>query len=68
VSPPAAAKGASTSEVLSPTPPVECLSTLREGRSEKSSTSPECNMVSVSAAVSARVMPLSSVAMSQAEA
>ena len=50
--PPAATMGAMTSEVLSPTPPVECLSTFRPARSEKSSTRPECSMASVSAAIS----------------
>ncbi len=56
--PPAAATGARTRDVLSPTPPVECLSTLRFGMSEKSRTSPERSMVSVRNADSGGVMPL----------
>ena len=57
--PPAAASGARTSEVLSPTPPVECLSIFGAGNSDRSSTWPECSMASVSAAVSARLSPRS---------
>ncbi len=64
--PAAATTGAITSEVLSPTPPVECLSTFAPGMSEKSSTSPECSMASVSAAASAGVMPRQTTAISQA--
>ena len=52
--PAAATKGASTRDVLSPTPPVECLSTFFCGNDERSSTSPERNIASVSAAVSGR--------------
>ena len=47
--PHAAASGASASETLSPTPPVECLSTFAPGMSERSSTSPERSIASVSA-------------------
>ena len=60
--------GDKTSLVLAPTPPVECLSTFCAGRSEKSSTSPERSIVSVSAAVSVRVIPFNNVAMSHADA
>jgi len=56
--PQAAASGASTIDVLSPTPPVECLSTLGPGSSLRSSTSPVRIIDSVSATVSAAVMPL----------
>jgi len=43
--------------VLSPTPPVECLSAFGPGRSEKSRTSPDRIMASVRATVSAAVIP-----------
>ncbi len=65
--PPAATTGASTKEVLSPTPPVECLSTLGDGSEEKSRTCPEWSIDSVSAASSLRVMPRSTTAISQAD-
>src|SRR5690348_13250155 len=65
--PPAATIGAIISDVLSPTPPVECLSVLAVGRSEKSSTWPELSMVSVNAASSARDMPRSNTAISHAD-
>jgi len=64
--PQAAAMGASASETLSPTPPVECLSTLTPGRSERSSTWPERSMASVRAAVSASSMPRKKTAMQKA--
>ena len=66
--PQAAARGARTSDVLSPTPPVECLSTLGPGSSLRSSTSPVRIIDSVSATVSAGVMPLKKTAMARAEA
>ena len=40
LTPHAAARGAATSVTLSPTPPVECLSTLISGIARRSSTSP----------------------------
>ena len=43
-SPAAAAMGATRNEVLSPTPPVECLSTLFPGRLRKFITLPESRM------------------------
>ena len=49
--PQAAATGARTREILSPTPPVECLSTSGPGTPERSSTSPD--------AIIARVRPRS---------
>jgi len=64
--PAAAAMGPRMSDVLSPTPPVLCLSTLTPGISEKSSTSPEWSIASVSAWVSAVSMPLMRMAMSSA--
>jgi len=39
--PAAAARGATMRLVLSPTPPVECLSTLTPGMEERSTVSPE---------------------------
>jgi hypothetical protein len=51
--PHAATRGASAIEILSPTPPVECLSTLMPGTLASFSTSPEWSIASVSATVSA---------------
>src|SRR5467141_3826996 len=51
--PQTAASGASGSEILSPTPPVECLSTLRPGMRERSSTFPDLS-IAVSQAGSSR--------------
>jgi hypothetical protein len=61
-----ATSGASTSVVLSPTPPVECLSTLTPGMPVRSIISPLRAMASVSHTVSSPSSPLSSAAMSQA--
>ncbi len=47
--PQAARIGASMSETLSPTPPVECLSTTGPFKSDQSSTLPESRMAVVSA-------------------
>ena len=55
--PQAATMGAMTSVVLSPTPPVECLSTLMPGMGERSTMTPLWAITSVSSAVSASVMP-----------
>ncbi len=66
--PHAAASGASTSEVLSPTPPVLCLSTLTPGTSFRSTRTPERTIASVSQAVSSFDMPRSRMAMSSADA
>ena len=58
--PHAAKAGASTSDTLSPTPPVECLSTTRPEISEPHSiTSPESLIASVSATVSCAESPSS---------
>jgi hypothetical protein len=52
--------------VLSPTPPVECLSTTRPKR-ERSSRSPERTIDAVSAAVSLASMPRQTTAMQNAD-
>ncbi len=49
--------------ILSPTPPVECLSVVERGRSVKSSRSPEHSIASVHRLTSARVMPRHTIAM-----
>ena len=64
--PQAATSGASASETLSPTPPVECLSTFAPGTSERSSTSPERSIASVSARTSGSSMPRKKTAMQKA--
>ena len=53
VPPQAATSGAITSVVVSPTPPVECLSTFTPGKADRSTVSPERIIASVRAAVSA---------------
>ena len=55
--PQAATIGPSTIDVLSPTPPVECLSTTLRPSGERSTVSPLCTMASVSACVSAWLRP-----------
>ena len=52
MTPAAAARGAAIRLVLSPTPPVECLSTLTPGMEERSTVSPDAIMRSVSALTS----------------
>ena len=66
--PHAAASGARMSDVLSPTPPVLCLSTLMPGMSLRSTRTPEWTIASVNDAVSAAVMPRSRIAISSADA
>ena len=66
--PQAAARGARTRLVLSPTPPVECLSALGPSSSDRSRTSPVRIMDSVRARVSAGVMPRKNTAMAKAAA
>jgi hypothetical protein len=66
--PHAAASGARIKEVLSPTPPVLCLSTLTPGMSRRSTRTPECTIASVSNAVSSAVIPRSRIAISSADA
>src|SRR6478672_1439675 len=58
--------------ILSPTPPVECLSTNANGfpsrrRSVKSIRSPEATMAAVQRAISASVMPRRKIAISSAD-
>src|SRR5882762_4827577 len=66
IRPPAATMGARMSEVLSPMPPVECLSTFFPGRFEKLRTSPEYSIASVREARSERDNPRNHTAISQA--
>ncbi len=55
--PQAATRGANGSDILSPTPPVECLSTLSPGIPDRSATVPERIIASVYHAVSSAFMP-----------
>jgi len=55
--PQAATIGARCIETLSPTPPVECLSALGIPTADRSATVPDRIIASVSAAVSAGLMP-----------
>ncbi len=64
--PHAATSGASAIETLSPTPPVECLSTFTPGTLERSSTLPERSIASVSATVSTSLIPRKKTAISSA--
>src|SRR5690606_17812523 len=66
--PMAARIGASISETLSPTPPVECLSTTGPSRNDQSRTSPESRMARVSATRSSRLMSLKYTAIAKAAA
>lgn len=59
--------GARMSVVLSPTPPVECLSTDLSPKRERSMVSPERIIASVSTAVSWSVMPLKNTAIANAD-
>src|SRR5580698_9096801 len=65
-SPQAAANGATRKLVLSPTPPVECLSTAFLPSRAGENFSPESRMASASARVSSSVSPLSQHAISHA--
>ena len=56
--PQAATIGDIINVVLSPTPPVLCLSTFIPGIDERSTVSPELDINIVSAAVSSMFMPL----------
>ena len=64
--PQAATIGATTRVALSPTPPVECLSTFRPGMLERSSMRPLAAIARVRAWVSSSLMPRSRTAISQA--
>ena len=61
-----ATTGATISVVLSPTPPVLCLSTLIPSIEERSTKSPDCAILLVSAAVSCGVIPFRKIAISRA--
>ena len=52
-----ATSGASGRVILSPTPPVECLSVVRFFSPEKSSVSPEAIIAFVRSRISSRSMP-----------
>ena len=65
--PQAAAAGPAINVVLSPTPPVLCLSTLMPSMEERSTVSPECTMLMVSMAVSSAVIPFRQIAIKRAE-
>ena len=54
------------SDVLSPTPPVLCLSTFGPGMSDRSTRMPEWTIASVSQAVSSVVIPRRTIAISSA--
>ena len=64
--PHAATMGLTMSVVLSPTPPVECLSILCPTMAERSTRSPDAAMILVRAVVSAMVMPRRQIAMRSA--
>src|SRR5690606_34275399 len=64
--PQAATSGASGRVILSPTPPVECLSAVGRSRTDQSIRSPESIIAAVQSAISRRVMPLSRIAMANA--
>lgn len=63
--PQAATSGASGRVILSPTPPVECLSAVGRGRDEKSMRSPELIIAAVQRAISVRFMPLRKMAIAR---
>ena len=66
ITPQAATSGARIREILSPTPPVECLSAEGRWRSLQSNERPERIKASVRASVSASSSPWMKAAMSQA--
>ena len=66
--PQAATSGTRISDVVSPTPPVECLSAFTPSMSDRFSVSPDFSIASVSASVSRSLMPLMQIAISSAEA
>ena len=66
--PQAATSGHSTSETLSPTPPVECLSTVGRPSPDRSSRSPLPIMAAVQVDSSRSDMPRHTMAMSRAAA
>ena len=64
--PQAATSGARQIDTLSPTPPVECLSTLKPRTSPSSSTCPEWSIAIVRPTVSSSLMPRKNTAMRKA--
>ncbi len=64
--PAAATSGATTSVVLSPTPPVECLSATNRPTPDRSSRLPELTIAMVRSAVSRADIPLKYTAISHA--
>jgi len=64
--PQAATVGASGNVILSPTPPVECLSVVGRSSPDQSIRSPERIIASVHRATSRRVIPFSRIAMARA--
>ncbi len=64
--PQAATSGARTIETLSPTPPVECLSTVGRDSPERSSRSPEAIISAVQVASSRAESPWKRIAISSA--
>ena len=65
--PQAATRGASGRVILSPTPPVECLSAVGRDRLEKSSRSPESIIAWVQRRSSPGVRPRKTIAMASAD-
>ena len=65
--PQAATSGASGRVILSPTPPVECLSAVGRESVEKSIRSPDAIIAAVQRAISRRSMPLSRIAIASAD-
>ena len=65
--PHAATSGASGSVILSPTPPVECLSAVGRDSVEKSIRSPDAIIAAVQRAISRRFIPLSRMAIASAD-
>jgi hypothetical protein len=62
-----ATRGESGSEILSPTPPVECLSATKSKRSRRRQLSPDSSIARVRAAVSYWLMPRIAIAMRKAD-
>jgi hypothetical protein len=56
-----------SSEVLSPTPPVECLSAFGASMSEKSRTSPEYSISRVRISLSVSLKPRMNIAINNAD-
>ncbi len=65
--PHAATRGASGSVILSPTPPVECLSAVGRDSDEKSIRSPDAIIAAVQREISLRDMPLRRIAIASAD-